>query len=66
VRKTKTGIPGRTEGLSTGGGRDGRKRDSLSPSSGAIHDGENLGVALGMEGEDQQGQRGCGKNDGKE
>ncbi len=33
--------------MSTGGGGDGRKRNGLSPSSSAVHDGENVSVALG-------------------
>jgi hypothetical protein len=47
VRKAKTRDPGGTEGLGTGSGRGGRKRNSLSPTSSTVHGGEDMGVALG-------------------
>jgi hypothetical protein len=47
VRKAKRRDPGGTEGLGTGGGRGGRKRNGLSPTGSSVHDGEDMGVALG-------------------
>jgi hypothetical protein len=46
VRNTKTGNPSGTEGISTGVGGRGMKRNSLNPTGGAINDGENVGMAL--------------------
>ncbi len=47
MRKAKTRDPGGTEGLGTGSGRGGRKRNSLRPTGSSVHDGEDMGVALG-------------------
>jgi hypothetical protein len=47
VRKTKTRDQGGTESFGTGGGGDGRKRNGFSPTGCPVHDGEDMGVALG-------------------
>ncbi len=43
---TKMGNPSGTEGISTGSGGRGRKRNSLNPAGGPINDGENVGMTL--------------------
>jgi hypothetical protein len=46
VRHTKTGNPSGTQGISTGEGGRGRKRNSLHPTGGSVNDGKNVGVPL--------------------
>jgi hypothetical protein len=46
MRNTKTGNPSGTQGISTGSGGRGRKRNSLNPAGGPIKDGENVGMTL--------------------
>jgi hypothetical protein len=45
-KSTKTGNPSGTQGISTGSGGRGRKRNSLNPAGGPINDGENVGMTL--------------------
>jgi hypothetical protein len=47
VRKAKTRDPGGTKGLGTDSGRGGRKRNGFSPPSSSVHNGVDMGVALG-------------------
>ncbi len=46
MRNTKTGNPSGTQGISTGLGGRGRKRNSLNPTGGPVNDGENVGMTL--------------------
>jgi hypothetical protein len=45
--EAKAGKPMRAEGLSTGRGRSGGKRNGLCPTGRSVHEGEDVGVALG-------------------
>ncbi len=45
--KAKSGNPIRAEGFGTGRGCGGGKGNSLSPMGGSVHEGEDVGVALG-------------------